>query len=109
MDNVNPGEIVYCDITYKYKRLFRNKVKEELVTMRNVVFGREYDSSYPYLDYATYSRTIKKINKKKPLTCDVKVIDLKIHSRVGFKHKSKGYTQVKSNEQVRNKITGTYE
>ena len=50
-----------------------------------------------------------KINPKKPLTCDVNVIDLKVHSRVGFKHKSKGYTQVKSNEQVRNKITGTYE
>tara|TARA_R110000796_G_scaffold17226_7_gene53225 strand:- start:5318 stop:5647 length:330 start_codon:yes stop_codon:yes gene_type:complete len=109
MDNVNPGEIVYCDITYKYKRLFRNKLKEELVTMRNVVFGREYDSSYPYLDYATYSRTIKKINKKKPLTCDVKVIDLQVHARTGFKKINNNFTTVKKNDEQRNNITGAYE
>lgn len=109
MDNLDPGEIVYCDITYQYERPFRKRLKKEVVTLRNVVFGREYVSDYPSLDYNTYKRDIRKINKKKPLDCDVKVIDLQIHSRVGFKNKSKGYTEVKRNEQIRNKITGAYE
>ncbi len=109
MDNLDPGEIVYCDITYQYERPFRNRMKKEVNTLRNVVFGREYDSSYPYLDYKTYFRDIKKINKKKPLKCDVTVIDLKVHARTGFKNKSNAYTQVKKSEQIRNKITGSYE
>ena len=109
MDSLEPGEIVYCNITYQYIRPFRNAIKTETVEIRNIVFGREYVDTYPLLDYSVHKRDIMKINPKKPLTCDVNVIDLKVHSRVGFKHKSKGYTQVKSNEQVRNKITGTYE
>lgn len=109
MDTLEPGEIVYCDITYQYDRPYRNAIKTETIEIRNVVFGREYDETYPLLDYNVHKRDILKINRKKPLTCDVKVIDLKIHSRTGFKSKSKKYTEVKRNEQERNKITGTYE
>jgi len=108
-DSIEPGEIVYCDITYQYERPFRKRLKKEVVTLRNVVFGREYDSSYPYLDYKTYFRDIKKINKKKPLNCDVEVIDLHIHSRTGFKNRNNNYTLVKKNNESRNNITGSYE
>ena len=109
MDNLDPGEIVYCDITYQYERPFRKRLKKEVITLRNVVFGREYDSSYPYLNYKTYKRDIKKIAPKKPLECDVEVIDLQVHARTGFKSKNKGYTLVKNNNESRNKITGAYE
>ena len=109
MDNIEPGEIVYCDITYTYDRPFRNRTKTEIVKMRNVVFGREYDDSYPYLKYSQHKRDIIKINPKKPIELDVLVTDLKIHARTGFKNRSKGYTEVKRNEQIRNKITGAYE
>ena len=61
------------------------------------------------LNYNVYKRDIKKINPKKPIECDVTVIDLKIHAKTGFKNKSKHYTEVKRNEQIRNKITGAYE
>jgi len=109
MDKLDPGEIVYCDITYQYERPFRNIKKTEIVTLINVVFGREYDSSYPYLDYNIYKRDIRKINPKKPLECNVEVIDLQIHSRTGYKNKNKSYTLVKKNNETRNNITGTYE
>ena len=107
MDNIKPGEIVYCDITYQYDRIYRNRTKT--VELMNIVFGREYDDTYPLLDYKVHKRDIRKINPKKPLECDVKVIDLKVHSRVGFKNRTKSYTEVKRNEQIRNKITGAYE
>ena len=42
MDNIEPGEIVYCDITYQYDRTYRNRTKTETVELMNVVFGREY-------------------------------------------------------------------
>ena len=109
MDKLDPGDIVYCDITYQYERNFRNRKKKEIVTLKNVVFGREYESSYPYLDYDLYSRNIRKINPKKPLECNVEVIDLHIHARTGFKNKNSNYTLVKKNNETRNNITGTYQ
>ena len=109
IEKVSPGEIVYCDITYSYKKMYRKREAVETVKLCNVVFGREYKSSYPYLDYSIYKRNIRKINKKKPLDCDVKIINLKIHARVGFKRKDKTYTEVKKNQETRNKITGAYE
>ena len=36
------------------------------------------------------------------------IIDINIISRTGFKHKDKGYTTAKKNEQVRDDITGAY-
>ena len=109
MDNIEPGEIVYCDITYQYDRPYRNRTKTEIITLNKTVFGREYVDTYPLLNYKVYKRDINKINPKKPLECDVTVIDLKVHARTGFKNKNKGYVEVKKNEQVRNKITGAYE
>ena len=109
MDNLESGEIVYCDITYQYERPFRNRIKTETVELINVVFGREYVSNYPSLDYNIYKRDIRKINKKNPLDCDVKVVGLQIHSRVGFKNRTNKYTEVKKNIEQRNTITGAYE
>ena len=71
--------------------------------------GREYVDTYPLLDYNVHKRDILKINPKKPIECNVIVIDLNVHARTGFKNKNKNYTEVKRNEQVRNKITGAYE
>ena len=109
MDNLEPGEIVYCNITYKYKKQYRNRTIIETAEVIDVVFGREYECSYPHLDYKKYSRDIKKINPKKPLECDVEVIDLQVHARTGFKSKNRGYTLVKNNNESRNKTTGAYE
>ena len=109
MDNLEPGEIVYCDITYEYEKMFRRKKVKEQAILTNIVFGREYNCDYPILDYKTYKRDIHKINPKKPLKCSVKIVDLHIHSRVGFKNKNKKYSEVKQNTENRNKITGAYE
>lgn len=109
MDNIEPGEIVYCDITYEYEKIIRNKKTKLQAVLERVVFGREYKCNYPNLDYSIYKRDIKKINRKKPLICDVKVVNLKIHARTGFKSRKKGYTQVKMNNEQRNKTTGAYE
>ena len=81
MDNIQLGEIVFCDITYQWERKFRNRIKTETKKLYNVVFGIEYDDTYPHLDYITHRRDI---------------------------HKIKGYTEVQRNEQIRDKITGAY-
>jgi hypothetical protein len=109
MDSLEPGEIVYCDITYQYDRPYRNRTKTETVELRNVVFGREYVDTYPLLDYNVHKRDILKINPKKPIECNVTVIDLNVHARTGFKSRTKEYIEVKQNQQIRNKITGIYE
>jgi hypothetical protein len=109
MDNLEPGEIVYCDITYEYEKIFRRKKAKEQAILTNIVFGREYKCDYPLLDYEIYKRDIKKINRKKPIECSVKVVDLHIHARTGFKNRTNKYTEVKKNIEQRNTITGAYE
>jgi len=48
---------------------------------------------------------LSKLNISEP----VKVIRVEIISRLGFENKAKGFTEVKANDEKRNKITGTYE
>ena len=45
MDNIQLGEIVFCDITYQWERKFRNRIKTETKTLYNVVFVIEYDDT----------------------------------------------------------------
>ena len=48
---------------------------------------------------------LEKLKIKEP----VKVIDVDVISRLGFENKSKEFTEVKANNEKRNKITGAYE
>jgi hypothetical protein len=89
-DKVELGEIVYCDLTIIYKG---TKHKLEKVVYKND--GNLF-----------YKKTLlDKLKIKEP----VKVEDIKIISRLGFESKATGYTEVKKNDEQRNKITGTYE
>ena len=51
MDDIKPGEIVYCNITYRYNKQYRNRTITETAELIDVVFGSEYKCSYPHLDY----------------------------------------------------------
>ena len=53
-----------------------------------------------------YNRSyLEKLKIKEP----VKVEDIKVISRLGFQKNNKGFTEVKGNDEKRNKITGAYE
>lgn len=87
---VKKGEIVFCNMTIEYKG--KNHLLKEIV----------------------YKNVGKKFTKKhylKPLGIneDVKIIDIKILSRLGFENKGNEYTEVKKSNEKRNNITGAYE
>ena len=90
MNNVKIGEIVYCNLTIEHKGN-KHILKEVVYKNNNELF---------------YKRThLEKLKIKEA----VKVIDVDVISRLGFENKSKEYTEVKANNEKRNKITGAYE
>ena len=97
MEEIKVGEIVYATITVKDEK---NKIHE----LRKVVFSREWKCEYPVLRQDLYSRFLKQNNVK----TDCTIIDVSILAHTGFKHKAKGYTTAKRNEQIRDTITGAY-
>jgi len=90
MNNVKIGEIVYCNLTIEHKGN-KHILKEVVYKNNNELF---------------YKRThLEKLKIKEA----VKVIDVDVISRLGFENKSKEFTEVKANNEKRNKITGAYE
>ncbi len=106
MEEIKEGEIVYA--TFKVKD---NDNKE--YELRKVVFSREWKSEYPLLKKELYNRFLKQNNVTKKLAgkdvvLDATVVDVVIHARTGYKHKSKEFTTAKKNEQIRDDVTGAY-
>ena len=97
MEEIKVGEIVYANITV-------NDIQNKTYELRKVVFSREWKCTYPLLEMEVYSRFLKQNNLKTNVT----IIDVEIIARTGFKHKDKGYTSVKKNEQIRDDVTGSY-
>jgi|TARA_R110001632_G_scaffold6803_1_gene27497 hypothetical protein len=90
MNNVKIGEIVYCNLTIEHKG--NKHILKEVVYKNN---GELF-----------YKRNhLEKLKIKEA----VKVIDVDVISRLGFENKSKEFTEVKANNEKRNKITGAYE
>ena len=100
MEEIKTGEIVYATITLKDTR---NKIHE----IRKVVFSREWDCDYPYLDNLNYRRFLSQngLITSKGDIIEAEVIDIKILARTGFKNRAKGYTTAKKNEQIRDSVT----
>ena len=91
MDNkVEIGEIVFCDLIINYKGTKHKLKKVVYKNDGNLFYNRKH---------------LEDLKIKEP----VKVEDVKIISRLGFENKAKGFTEVKANTEIRNKITGAYE
>ena len=90
MDNVEIGEIVYCNLTIKHKG--KTHILNEVVYKNS---GGLY-----------YRPTeLKKLKIKDP----VNVVSVSVIERLGFENKQNGHTKVKKSNENRNKITGAYE
>jgi len=88
---VEPGEIVYCNLTIEYKK--KNYILKEVV--------------YKNTGELFYNKLI--LNKIK-INEPVEVKNVEIIARLGFENKSKEFTEVKGiTKEVRNIITGAYE
>jgi len=102
MDIIDKGEIVFCNIEINYKE----DLKIKNIKLNRVVFSRDYISNYPILDKNNF---ITSKIKRNGIISDIKVIDLIVIVRTGFKHNIKGYTKAAKNNEGRNKISGVYE
>lgn len=89
-DKVELKEIVFCDLTIIHKGIKHKLEKVVYKNDGNLFYKRNY---------------LEKLKIKEP----VKVENIKVISRLGFENKSKGFTEVKANTEIRNKITGAYE
>lgn len=84
------NEIVFCNL----KIIYKNKTYE----LKKLVYKNNGDLFYN-------KKILSKLNISEP----VNIVDIDIISRLGFENKAKGFTEVKANTEIRNKITGTYE
>ena len=89
-NNVQRGEIVYCNITILHKK------KEYL--LEKMVYKNDGKLFY-------HKSALNELKIEEP----VSVKNIEIISRLGFENKTKEFTEVKANTEIRNKITGTYE
>ena len=94
--NINKGEIVYCNLEVEYKRNKRTYLKQ----LNNFVFARNYDDNdFPNIDVIKYSMFINKLDKKNAqYISNVKIVNLDILQRTGYKHK---YENIKTREHTR--------
>ena len=86
MDNIEKGEIVYCNIEFEYQRTnYRNKNFFNK-TLLKTIFARKYDCiNFPDLDLIKYSMLINKIDRKNSYyIINLKVVNLKILARTGY-------------------------
>lgn len=97
---IKPGQIVYCNIKCK---TLKNKIME----VKGIVYASEYSGFNPNLSFNNSDDrfTIRKFNVKE----DLIITGIEIIKELGFKNKSKEFTEVKASDEKRNKITGAYE
>jgi hypothetical protein len=84
------NEIIFCNAKFR-------KDKEE-IQLTEIVY-KHTDGNY-------YNRRILEHYK---VTIPVKLYDIEIISRLGFAHKETRYYEVKKSNEIRNKITGSYD
>ena len=100
MENVDFGEIVLCNLKLK-------PIKKESFYLKDVIFSNPYEKKRFELIYS--NRNDRRLIDLTGFKEDLKIINIEVISRHGFKNKSKGFTLAKKSDNSRNKITGTYE
>ena len=110
MDKLEPGELVFADVIFKYKFRGKNVTKE----MPEMVFGREYEDDYPLLCVKKNHLVIAKLVKDSINTqyiTDARVVGMKIIARTGFKNKRRVDVDTSQGFRVEKKLrlpNGTY-
>lgn len=100
MKELKPGEIGIVNLKLR-------TLNGSIFYLNDVVFSHPYDKKRNKLSYDNFDdrRLISKTKFKQ----DLFIVDIEVLQSVGWKNKSKNYTEVKKNEETRNKITGAYE
>jgi len=88
IDNIEKGELVYCNIEFEYHRSNSKFTKYNKI-INQFIFARQYDCiDFPILDVIKYSMLINKIDKKNAYYIDkVKIVNLDILAKTGFINK----------------------
>ena len=107
MDIITPGEIIFGDVTFSFVKITDKGKKRETKTLKDMVFSREYnDPDYPNINKKHLSAS--RIDKENRFE-DIKVVDVKISSRLGFKHKLSTYSKAVQGEGVGRTAIGSYQ
>ena len=107
MDIIAPGEIIFGDVTFSFVKITDKGKTREKKTLKDIVFSREYkDPDYPNINKNHLSASGIDIEKRFE---DAKVIEVKITSRLGFKHKLSTYSKVVQSEGVGRTSIGSYQ
>jgi len=88
IDNVEKGELVYCNIEFEYQRN-NSRITKYKKKINQFIFGRQYDCiDFPIIDVIKYPMLINKIDRKNSYYIDkVKIVNLDILAKTGFKNK----------------------
>lgn len=94
------GQIVNCNLKLRDS-------KGNVFYLKDTIFSFPYDRDRYFLDFNNFEdrRIINKTKKNENLT----VLDIEIIQELGWKHRTKDYTEAKKNDEKRNNITGAYE
>ena len=93
MDEIAEGELVFANVSFTYKTTTKGGfIKRHKKTIHEMVFSRQYVSTYPKLTHETDGLVIGKLNPSKDrnkvhLIYDVEVVGLDIIVRTGFINK----------------------
>ena len=89
IDNIDKGEIVYCNIEVNYERTNTKFKKPFVKILTKTIFARKYDcEEFPYLDVIKYAMFINQVDRKNSYyITKAKVVNLDILTRTGFINK----------------------
>tara|TARA_B110000908_G_C9952125_1_gene313020 strand:+ start:151 stop:474 length:324 start_codon:yes stop_codon:yes gene_type:complete len=107
MDNITPGEIIFGDVTFSIVKKTDKGKSRVTKKFRDMVFSREYeDPDYPIINKSHIAASRIDLEKRFEY---VKVIDVKIKARLGFKHKLSTYSKALQGEGVGRTSIGSYQ
>jgi hypothetical protein len=86
IDNVEKGEIVYCNVEIQYERTNSKMKKLFNKVLNQAIFARPHDcTTFPELDVVKYYMLINKIDRKNShYISKAKVVNLEILANTGY-------------------------
>ena len=97
---IEPGEIVLCNVKVI-------DAKKRIFVLKEVIFSQDYDKDRTHF-YQSSSRDRRYTSKVKS-KFDLKIINIDVIARLGYKFNSTDYTEHQKSETKTRDLNGTYQ